>query len=83
MSLKSALEFLHWLRVHRDEADPVADDGDLDSFVGLAEGRGLQLTVNDLRSAHAHDWALRWLASGLGNGCGAGKREASSSASTR
>ena len=64
MSVQSALAFI--ARVRRDDAlrhavAALGDEGSLARVVEIAAGAGFELTAEELRAAHAHDWSMRWM----------------------
>jgi len=66
MSVKNALQLIVQLRT--DEAlrkRLVFPDGvpELESLVRLGDKIGLSFTVEELRTAHKHDWGMRYMSS--------------------
>jgi hypothetical protein len=58
MSVQDALTFIS--RIRSDER-LAAQLIDAVSVVELGESVGLSFSVEELRAAHRHDWAVRWL----------------------
>ena len=64
MSVQTALQFIQQLR--NDEGLKTRllalnSHPDLESFVKLGAEIGFAFTVEELKAAHKHDWAMRWL----------------------
>ena len=45
----------------RDAIRSVAEEGDLDSLVRVANDQGFRFTPDELRLAFSQDWTMRWL----------------------
>lgn len=58
MSVQNALAFIS--RVRSDESLQIRLL-DLSQAVDMGGSLGLHFTAEELRTAHAHDWAIRWL----------------------
>lgn len=64
MSIQTALYFIQQLRENEElkkrllahNANP-----NLDNFVEFGNEVGLTFTIEELKAAHKHDWAMRWL----------------------
>jgi hypothetical protein len=64
MSIQIALQFIHQLRTDEELKNRLFvlnDSPNLESFVKLGAEIGLIFTVEELKAAHKHDWAMRWL----------------------
>ncbi len=64
MSVKNALGFIVQLRTHEELRKQLVslDDGPgLEGFVRLGGEIGLSFTVEELRTAHKHDWGMRYI----------------------
>ena len=64
MSIQSALAFIH--QVRDDEAVQrrieLSDrEVDPEALVAIGSEIGFVFTLEELRSAHRHDWSMRWL----------------------
>jgi predicted ribosomally synthesized peptide with nif11-like leader len=64
VSIQAAWQFIQLVRSDpalRDIVSGLGDEPDLEALVAIATQRGLSFTEEELRSAHRHDWAARWL----------------------
>ena len=65
MSYQTALRFIQQLRADEELKNRLLtlnNSPDLESFVKVGAEVGLFFTVEELATAHKHDWAMRWLA---------------------
>jgi predicted ribosomally synthesized peptide with nif11-like leader len=63
MSIQEALHFMRKVREDeglRSRAEALVRGGDLEELVRLAGEAGYPFTVDDLRAAFKHEWAMRW-----------------------
>jgi hypothetical protein len=58
MSIQDALAFIAQVRGDQSAADRLTD---LSAAVEAGRSLGLHFTADELRTAHVHDWAIRWL----------------------
>lgn len=66
MSVQTALQFIEKLRVDEELKKRLlikSNNPDLESFVKLGAQIGLSFTIEQLKTAHKQDWAMRWLVS--------------------
>jgi predicted ribosomally synthesized peptide with nif11-like leader len=64
MSVQIALQFIQQLRADeglKNRISALNDSHNLENFVKLGSELGLSFTVEELKAAHKHDWAMRWL----------------------
>ncbi|MCJ8280614.1 MAG: Nif11-like leader peptide family natural product precursor [Rivularia sp. ALOHA_DT_140] len=61
MSVQNALQFIEKLRVDEDLKNQLGNSPDLKSFVEVGRSVGFIFTVEQLKTAHKQDWAMRWL----------------------
>ena len=64
MSVQTALQFIEQLRVDEELKNRfliLGNSSDLESLVKLGAEVGLSFTVEQLKAAHKHDWAMRCL----------------------
>jgi len=64
MSIQTALRFIQQLREDKYLKKRLLilnDCPSLESFVKLGAEVGLTFTLEELKTAHKHDWAMRWL----------------------
>ncbi|OAD22600.1 hypothetical protein THIOM_001586 [Candidatus Thiomargarita nelsonii] len=64
MSIKIALQFIQQLRADdglKNRFLALNDSHNLENFVKLGSEVALPFTVEELKTAHKHDWAMRWL----------------------
>jgi predicted ribosomally synthesized peptide with nif11-like leader len=64
VSVQAALIFI--ARVREDGAlaeriRALGPEATLEQVASIAAGAGYEVTADDLRRAHAHDWSLRWV----------------------
>jgi predicted ribosomally synthesized peptide with nif11-like leader len=64
VSVQAALQFIRRVRQDGQLADRVralGPEATLDQLVSIGTEAGYDVTADDLRRAHAHDWSLRWI----------------------
>ena len=64
MSLAAAIAFVRAVRADSALAERVralGADASLDEVAAIAAAAGHGCSADELRQAHRHDWALRWL----------------------
>ncbi len=64
MSVQTALQFIQQLRGDEELKKRLLalnDYANLESFVKLGTEVGLTFTLEELKTAHKHDWTMRWL----------------------
>lgn len=64
MSLRPALQFIAAIRSRPDLAarlTALGPEATLDEIASIATESGFAVTADDLRRAHPHDWAMRWI----------------------
>jgi predicted ribosomally synthesized peptide with nif11-like leader len=64
MSIQQALQFIQEIRGDEQLREQVASlraSGVLQELVSLGTERGFHFSEEDLRRAHQHDWAMRWI----------------------
>ena len=64
MSYQTALQFIQQLRGDEELKNRLLtlnNNPDLESFVKIGAEVDLFFTVEELATAHNHDWAMRWL----------------------
>ncbi|MBE9198372.1 MULTISPECIES: Nif11-like leader peptide family natural product precursor [unclassified Nodularia (in: cyanobacteria)] len=64
MSVQTALQFIQQLRMDeglKSRLLALNNHPDLASFVKLGAEFNLTFTVEELKTAHKHDWGMRWL----------------------
>ncbi|MGV3711093.1 MAG: Nif11-like leader peptide family natural product precursor [Gemmatimonas sp.] len=65
MAIKDALAFIRHVRENKEMSDRIEQLGTeatLEQVADLGVTAGFAVTAADLRSAHRHDWGLRWAA---------------------
>lgn len=68
MSIQNGIEFIQQVRSNEELRDQVRaleesstpEHGDLTGLVRIGAEAGFHFTVDELRKAHTHDWAMRW-----------------------
>ena len=63
MSVQQALNFIHNVRAEPPapgELERYLTDGGVEQLVLLAQSRGFECTVDELKLAHKMDWSMRW-----------------------
>ena len=64
MSMRAALQFIRQVRTDQALKDRIKDLGmipDLGDILPIGAEAGFNFTVEELRRAHNHDWAMRWV----------------------
>lgn len=64
MSVKEALQFIQWLRRPEAARDLRPADGPLtlEALTRIGAARGFVFSTEELRTAHRHEWGMRWCA---------------------
>lgn len=61
MSVKSALQFIEYVRANPIQAELREHPPALEDFPAIGRTAGYDFTLDELRAAFRHDWGLRWL----------------------
>jgi predicted ribosomally synthesized peptide with nif11-like leader len=64
MSVKAAMEFIQLVRADeslRRELEALGRAADLECVIRIAQSAGYTFSVEELRVAFKHDWAMRWI----------------------
>ena len=70
MSVRAALEFIRQVRddeALKDRIQALDCEASLEDLVEIGSQAGLAFTIDELRSAHEHDWSMRWVHYGSRN----------------
>jgi predicted ribosomally synthesized peptide with nif11-like leader len=63
MSVRAALQFIRQVRTDlalKDKINALGPIPDLADILPIGAEAGFKFTVEELRRAHNHDWAMRW-----------------------
>jgi predicted ribosomally synthesized peptide with nif11-like leader len=64
MSVRTALQFIRQVRAElalQDKINALGPIPDLADILPIGAAAGFNFTVEELRRAHNHDWAMRWV----------------------
>jgi predicted ribosomally synthesized peptide with nif11-like leader len=64
MSVQTAMQFIRKVREDeslRDQLKALGQAAELESVVQIGAAAGFDFTIEDIRTAFKHDWAMRWV----------------------